>query len=291
MNTRATVLLTLMVACFSAWAQQAAQPAKTPEKKDHMEGARELFYLAVAKKDPLPPIHKAAVRPVGATQPATVTATANPAPVPPIPTVSAAAPAMNLGLRYNLVLVDQQSGKSENVDSDKVLKHGDCFSLEFESNRSGYLYVLAKQSSGQWQPLLPSQEMTEESNIIDPGKRMRVPKSYCFEVNDPAGSETLFVVLSRNPSDFQNLSEGIKRQNAPATPSPVRRQVDTTQYADASMDKTLQQMRQQFGTRDIAIRKVNQPINEQEPAHSVYVVNTSDKPSSSVVTQIEVKHK
>jgi hypothetical protein len=285
------MLLTLTVTCLSAWAQQAAQPANTPEKKDHIEGARELFYLAVAKKDPLPPIRKTAVKPAVTPQPATVTAAAAPAPPPPIATVAAAAPAMNLGLRYNLVLVDQQSGKSENVDTDKVLKHGDCFSLEFESNRSGYLYVLAKQSSGQWQPLLPSQEMSDESNIIDPGKRVRVPKSYCFEVNDPAGSETLFVVLSRDPRDFQNLSEGIKRQNAPATPSPVRRQVETTQYADASMDKTLKQMAQQFGTRDIAIRKVNQPLNDQEPAHSVYVVNTSDKPSSSVVTQIEVKHR
>jgi len=286
------MLLTLTVTCFSAWAQQAAQPATPPEKKDHMEGARELFYLRVAQKDPLPPIHKTAVKPAATTQTPAQTAASVPPPVTPaVVTVAAAAPAMNLGLRYNLVLIDQQNGKSENVDSEKVLKHGDCFSLEFESNRSGYLYVLAKQSSGQWQPLLPSAEMTEESNILDPGKRIRVPKGYCFEVNDPAGSETLFVVLSRDPRDFQNLSEGIKRQNTPATPSPVRRQVDTTQYADASMDKTLKQMAQQFGTRDIAIRKVNQPLNDQEPAHSVYVVNTSDKPSSSVVTQIEVKHK
>jgi hypothetical protein len=289
------MLLTLMVACFTAWAQQAAQPAKTPEKKDHMEGARELFYLAVAKKDPLPPIHKAAQRPAATTpatpQQAPQTSAAVVPPTAPVQTVVAAAPAMNLGFRYNLVLVDEQNGKSENVDPDRVLKHGDCFSLEFESNRSGYLYVLAKQSSGQWQPLVPSAEMTEESNIIDPGKRVRVPKSYCFEVNDPAGSETLFVVLSRDPRDFQNLSDGIKRQNAPATPSPVRRQAETVQYADASMDKTVKQMAQQFGTRDIAIRKVNQPLNDQEPAHSVYVVNTSDRPSSSVVTQIEVKHR
>ncbi|HWC96668.1 MAG TPA: DUF4384 domain-containing protein [Candidatus Sulfopaludibacter sp.] len=287
MKTRPMIWVTIMVACFGAWAQQRAQqpaqPAKTPEKKDHMEGARELFYLAVAQKDALPPVHKTAQR----------TATA------PVQSAAAIPPkenpgAVHLGLRYNLVVVDPQSGRSELSDPDRVLKRGECFALDFESNRSGYLYVLAKQSSGSWQALMPSAEMAEESNIIDPGKRIRVPKSYCFEIGDPAGSETLFVVLSRDPRDFYDLSDGIKRQNsapaqaAPPPTSPVRRTVD---YADASMDNAVKHMAQQFGTRDIAIRKVNQPLNDKEPPNSVYVVNTSDRPSSSVVTQIEVKHR
>jgi hypothetical protein len=64
------------------------------------------------------------------------------------------------------------------------------------------------------------------------------------------------------------------------------------QLADASLvDSAVARMRQEFGTRDIAIRKVAQPLSPSEPAGSVYVVNASDKPASSVVTEIEVRHR
>jgi len=265
--------LMVLAACWCA----PAQPAKPPESSQHVEGARELFYLAVAKKDSLPPIRKVAQSKTGGAPPAIPPSAAKESPG-----------AVHLGLRYNLVLVDQKSGKPEDVDPDRVLRRGDCFALEFETNRSGYLYVLAKQSSGRWQPLVPSPEMADESNIIDPGGRVRVPKSYCFEVGDPPGSETLFVVLSRDPRDFYDLYDGIKRQNS--APPPASKQA-AVQYADAGMDNTVKQMAQQFGTRDITIRKVSQPVTAQEPPNAVYVVNTSDRPSSSVVTQIEVKHR
>jgi hypothetical protein len=279
MKTGILAAIFLAVEGLCMWAQQA----KPADSTKHMEGARELFYLAVAQKDTLPPIRKTAQK-----KPAATVALANPADAPEQPSARENPGAVHLGLRYNLVLVNQQTGKSEDVDPDRNLRSGECFALDFETNRSGYLYVLAKQSSGRWQPLLPSPEMADESNIIDPGKRVRVPKSYCFEVNDPPGSETLFVVLSRDPRDFYDLYDGIKRQNAPA---PTRPRPNTVQYADAGMDNAVKHMAQQFGTRDIAIRKVNQPVNAQEPPNSVYVVNTSDRPSSSVVTQIEVKHR
>ena len=42
-------------------------------------------------------------------------------------------------------------------------------------------------------------------------------------------------------------------------------------------------MAKQFGTRDLVIRKVAQAADARNMPNSVYVVNASDKPSSTVV--------
>jgi hypothetical protein len=264
------VLIGVTLALGWALAQQnAQQPA-------HLEGARELFYVAAKSKDPLPPMRRPSSQ----------------IPNTPPPATPAAA-AVHLGLRYNLILVDPNTSASREVDPETVLNDGGCFAIDLLSNRSGYLYVLAKQSSGQWQPLIPSPEMPDESNVIEPAKKVRVPSNYCFEVHAPAGSETLFVVLSRDPSDTYELYESIKRQaNPPAPSGPVRVARPELLRADAGdVGKAVAHMTQMFGTRDIVIRKVDQPVAAAEPAHAVYVVNASDKPSSSVATQIVVRHK
>jgi hypothetical protein len=246
------------------------------------EGARELFYLAVARKDKLPPIPKPSV-----TTSAKASNGAAPAP-PPADSTPAPAPAMHLGIRYNLLLVDD-ANQGVAVDPDRVFRKGDRVALEVEANRSGYLYVLARQSSGSWQALLPSPQMSDESNVIDPGRRIRVPEAYYFEIQDPPGSEHLVLVFSRDPQDFYELYEGIKKQNAAPAPSSAPAAV---QLADASLvNSAVARMRQEFGTRDIAIRKVAQPLSPGEPTGSVYVVNASDKPASSVVTEIELRHR
>ena len=245
-----------------AYAQQSGQKPQAP-----VEGARELFYVAAKTKDTPPPRRPAVQR----------------ADVPPPPAPEAAA--MHLGLRYNVVLVNPDTRATREADPDAVLPNGSCFAIDIVSNRSGYLYVLAKQSSGEWLPLLPSAEMPDENNLIEQGKKVRIPQSYCFEVHPPAGSETLFVVLSRDPRDVFDLYEGIKRQAAPAaTRPPLLR-------ADAGVPATVKKMTEMFGTRDIVIRKIDQPQAAAEPAHAVYVVNASDRPTASVATQIVVKHR
>ena len=108
----------------------------------------------------------------------------------------------HLGFRYTVALVNQTSGKAESVDPDRDFRKGECVRIELESNQSGYLYVLSKQSSGTWLPLFPSPEMPGESDVIDPGQKVRAPKDYCFEINDPPGTETLFVALSSVSARF-----------------------------------------------------------------------------------------
>jgi hypothetical protein len=289
MNRRSVAVLVFLLAVWGTAAQQNRTADSTVKnskddstRKVAAEGARELFYLAVARKDTLPPIRKAS-----APAPAKAPTGTVPAP-PPADITPAPAPAMHLGIRYNLLLVDG-ANQGVAVDSDHVFRKGDRVALEIESNRSGYLYVLARQSSGSWQALLPSPQMADESNVIDPGRKIRVPEAYYFEIQDPPGSEHLVLVFSRDPQDFYELYEGIKRQNAAPAPSPASGGV---QFADASrVDSAVARMRQEFGTRDIAIRKVAQPLSPGEPTGSVYVVNSSNKPASSVVTEIELRHR
>jgi hypothetical protein len=294
MIRRSVVALVFLLAAWGGNAQQnktadsTARKSKDDSTQKHAsEGARELFYLAVAPKDKLPPIPRTSA-PVPKKS-----ATGNTASAQPPDPVSATPAAVHLGIRYNLLLVDAQN-HGVPVDSDRVFRKGDQVAIEIEANRSGYLYVLARQSSGSWQALLPSPEMSDQSNIIDPGRKIRVPESYTFEVQDPPGSEHLVLVFSRDPQDFYELYQGIQKQNsAPAPPPPAERQPSgSPQFADASrVNSAVARMEKQFGTRDIVIRKVSQPLSAGEPTGSVYVVNSSAKPASSVVTEIELKHR
>jgi hypothetical protein len=295
MIRRSVAALLFLLAAWGMNAQQnkaadsTARKSKDDSTQKHAtEGARELFYLAVAPKDKLPPIPRTSA-PVPKKSATGNTASAQ----PPDPT-SATPAAMHLGIRYNLLLVDAQN-HGVPVDSDHVFRKGDQVAIEIEANRSGYLYVLARQSSGSWQALLPSPEMSDQSNIIDPGRKIRVPESYTFEVQDPPGSEHLVLVFSRDPQDFYELYQSIQKQNsAPEpTPPPAERQPSgSPQFADASrVNSAVARMEQQFGTRDIVIRKVSQPLSAGEPTGSVYVVNSSAKPASSMVTEIELKHR
>jgi hypothetical protein len=272
---RSTGLVLLAAASFAQTPQQqkGAPPAS---------GARELYYFGAGAKDKLPPIQKTA---------APVVAAAPKQPRKAAPTSDSNA-AVHLGLRYNLVLVDPDSGRSEPADSDRVFKKGDCLALDFDANRSGYLYVMVKQSSGNWQPLIPSPEASDEVNVIDPGQAVRAPRSHCFEISDPPGTETLFVVLSRDPSDFYELYQGIKGGNTTPVRQPTATPRDPVQVADARMvNNAVSQMSKQFGTRDLVIRRVAKPVDSRDVPNSVYVVNASDKPSSTVVTQIAIKHR
>ena len=272
--------------------------AQQPQKKK-VEGARDLFYFGATQKDTLPPIQKTS--PPKTPRPAApVQSASSPAPKTPAVPVAAApaadpASTLHLGFRYTVQLVNQNTNKSEPVDPDRDFKKGECVRMEVESNQSGYLYVLSKQSSGGWLPLFPSSEMPDETNVADPGVKVRAPKDYCFEIDNPPGTETLFVVLSRSPRDFFELYDAIK---APAATSPAnnaKAPASAVQLADAGrMNSAVEKMAKNFGTRDLVIKKVTPaPENKdnKDVDYSVYVVNGSDKPSSTVVKKVEIRHR
>lgn len=242
-----------------------------------MEGVRQMYQFGGApKKENLPPIRKVSPGTAKGVQP----------PVSPSSTA-----VMHLGSRYTLLLVNKETDRAEPVDSLRTFKNGDCLALEFEANRSSYLYVMNRQSDGNWIPLFPSAEMQDQANSLDPGQKVRVPKGYCFEIGDPPGVETLLMVLSRDPRDFAQLYEGIQGSSQPASSPQSSKPAETLVANGQMVNSTIDQMSQKFGGRNLAIRRVSPQQASQEPPHAVYVVNASDRPSATLVSRIEIRHR
>lgn len=269
--------------------------------------ARELFYHEKPDHDKLPTAAQVRAAVKSPARPAAVSV--KPAEGSPQPASQAAArrterpggatitnvalkvpPVQNLGLRYNVLLVNTESAKALPVDPDRVFQPKECLALEFESNRSGYLYVFEQASSGKWSPMFPTPELPDESNVVRSRTKIRIPAKDCFEVSGEPGVDRVFVVLSRNVEDYYDLSESVKGnqepQAAPARPSssaPVL-------MASDRLGAEIARMREGLRGRDLQLKKISQPESADEPANSVYVVNTSASSPDRVVAEIHINH-
>jgi hypothetical protein len=258
--------------------------------------ARALFYREQPDEDKLPPV--SAAKPPAATRKSAAApkaARAKPAPPEPAPAADRPAAAVipvvkNLGLRYDVLLVDPQTGRTDAIDPARMFKSGECIALEFEANRSGYLYVLEQGSSGKWLSLFPSAEMPDESNIVRARTTVRVPARHCFEIEGVAGTERIFVVLSRNPEDLSQLHQAI-RSGRPddSRPAPAER-APTTLLAMNTLNQEIARFASDLRTRDLRVKKIAQPEEPGERPNSVYVVNASSTPSDRIVTEVRIEH-
>ena len=262
--------------------------------------ARALYYREEPDQDKLPPVPAAkpaaarkSVAPPKAAD-AAKKRTTRPDPVPDRPAGAPVIPVvMNLGLRYGVLLVDPRSGQAEAADPARVFKSGECIALEFEANRTGYLYVLEQGSSGKWLSLFPSAELPDESNVVRSRTTVRVPARHCFEIEGVAGAERIFVVLSRNPEDLAQLHQAIRsgRTEAPGpSPAPAAKSGDAL-LAMNRLDKEIARFAGDLRSRDLRVKKVAQPESDGERPNSVYVVNASSAPSDRVVTEVRIEHR
>ncbi len=198
----------------------------------------------------------------------------------------------HLGLRYNLLLVDRKTRKSVSVDRDRLFHSDECIQLEFAPNHSGYLYVFLQSSSGKWQPLFPSTAMADEGNGLRAKETVRIPANYCFQVDPPAGTEHLFVVLSRSEEDIDALDKAVRGRNktnaAPAAPQNERPAASIV--AENRLDTEVQRMREELGSKDMSIQKIAEPDRPGEPQDSVYIVNASNVSSDRLVSEILIRH-
>jgi hypothetical protein len=287
---RAHLPLIVLTASLS-WCQQPGELS-----------ARALFYREQPDQDKLPPVAEAkpapTAKPTAAARPPKPAKTPQPVAqqkqreprtsVPVIPVVQ------NLGLRYNVMLVDTASGAAQPADPERKFRRGECLALEFEANRSGYLYVLEQGSSGRWQPLFPSEQMPDESNIVRARTRVRVPSNHCFQIEDPPGVERMFVVLSRNPEDLYDLHQAIRGgQGGTTAPVPAGgAQTPPVMLAMARLNREVDRFAADLRSRDLKIVKIARPEAAGEPANSVYVVNASTAaPADRVVTEIRIDHR
>jgi hypothetical protein len=265
--------------------REGKQSPRKPDKPSAGKGAAEASTRAMPAKSGTSPSQDQAS---GSTRPTSAN-------VPSVAATSAIPVVEHLGLRYNLLLVNPQNGSVEAADPDRIFKPGECIALEFEPNRSGYLYIFERASNGRWILLFPSASLAGESNAVRSRKTVRVPAKDCFEVSGVAGQEDVFAVLSRNVEDLYALNESIKAsaESDPkeGTPAVLQPQTDQTILFTQLLEDEINRMKTGLQDRELRVKKVAQPEQAGERANAVYVVNASQTPSDRIFTEIHIVHR
>ncbi len=283
-------LLVFMVSSVTLWGQESSAQLSP----------RELFYReqvpAQSQHATSPAKKTSAVKQTSAQQSATNSSTQPPgtpqsgnaagnALLSETSTVTKSNPAVShFGLRYSLLLIDKTTGDAKPVSTSQIFDQGQCFGLEFQANRAAYLYVFNLGSSGTWKALLPTPDMPEEGNFLPAFTTQRVPSSHCYRISAPSGTEHLFVVLSRNPQDVDELNRNIRD----GQPSPAAGA--SSAIIASNLNQTVQKLASLKG-RDLDVEEVGGKKSLAESAPAVYVIHTSDTPSDRVTTEIKITHR
>lgn len=165
-----------------------------------------------------------------------------------------------LGVRVS-VLIQTPKETFEPVDPDHIFRNQDCFALELQANRSAFLYVLTRKDNRKWRILLPSDLARGEPTRIVAERTIRVPQQHCFEMIEPAGTETMLLLLTTDPQDLAQESV-----------------------------EAVDSLRKMVAARDIRIEKSNETIGDNTQAVTTYAVNHSRAPNSKVVVEFNLRH-
>jgi hypothetical protein len=280
---------------------------------------REIFYgegrAAAAPKPASKPKVAAANKPA---TPSTPAPQDTPEEVAAVPTIGAPAPTQDnvvrlvsvktgpLGLKYSVLKRGPDAQYAE-VDPDANFTANDSIRVSVEVNDPGYLYVVAQGSSGKWTVMFPRPETDGGDNRVRPDHQYNIPRT-SFLFDSRAGTEKLFVVLSRQPEqDLESLIYSL-RDKSPNDASPKTGQLSRTMMASNEapiQDDLVQRMRQTY-SRDLVIEKVDDAatpppdaIRKIEVKHgamippgekAVYVVNQNAGENARVVASIELRH-
>ncbi|MEO8049274.1 MAG: DUF4384 domain-containing protein [Acidobacteriota bacterium] len=300
-------LLLLAMVATAAWGQGNASLR-----------ARELFYTpppdsASAKPQvaapvtpaaPAAPAPKAIAKKTPAKRPGSSSGAASTAPTQAV--VDNPSALVPLGMRYS-VLKRNAAGVYQEVDADTTFQSGDRIRLEAQANSTGYLYVVAQGSSGNWQVLFPSREVSNGSNVVHRGETRLVPggNQGQFVFDEQAGTEKLFFVLSRQPEQsLDKLIYSMGGQTPPADPAVVKpgaAEPARVMMAQTTIgDDVISRIRGQVMARDLVFEKVeNEKVtagNGTPSASGVkietaaYVVSRNTASDARLVVDLKLKH-
>lgn len=220
-----------------------------------------------------------------------------------------------LGLRYTII--KRVGSNAEEVPASTVFRSGDRIQVAVEANEDGYLYIIARGSSGAWKPLFPSPETEGGSNFISAGKAAIVPSGFVFTFDEQAGEEKLFVVFSRKPepsleSLIYDLGSGASKPSTAkpglaGNPDSGGESASKTLLASNRIDirdDVVGNLRRVYA-RDLIVEKVQsapepsgyggaRPLNSSyEPTmrNADYIVNPSSSTDARVVADVTLVHK
>jgi hypothetical protein len=268
--------------------------------------AREIFYSPpveppAAKKAPAAqakqskeqkPAETAAAIPANTKPAATVTkpsASRNPQ---VIPAAYSTEDSVALGLRYSIL--KREGSETTEVKPDTAFHSGDRIRLRVEVNTAGYLYIINRGSSGNWNPLFPSPKIAKGDNRVQKAIQYEIPAGYVFTFDEQPGTEKLFIVFSRRPvSDLEELIYSLTGgQDLKTPPRPDDGKI---LLAQAKIEDRMVDRFRNIYSRDLIIEKVDETIPAPPAAPSkenaVYVVNPSKSADARVVADVTLIHK
>jgi len=204
-----------------------------------------------------------------------------------------------VAVRYSLVKLE--NGAEVEVPVTHTFRSGDQVRLKVEANQRGYLYLIARGSSGVWKPLFPSREASD--NVVEARRGYDVPSStQAFTFDDQEGREKIFLVFSRVPlSDLDSQIDNLRNRPAaaPAQAEPAAPTKAPVMLAQNLSDRRVEGMREMY-SRDLIIETVDakKPVSVQptsapaarRPENAVYVASTSRAGDARVVADIELIH-
>ena len=268
--------------------------------------AREIFYsppvepaavkhtaVAQAKKPKeQKPVETAAARAVAAKPASGANKPATSADSQMIPVAYTTEDSVALGLRYSIL--KREGPETVEVDPTAVFHSGDRIRLRVDVNTAGYLYIINRGSSGNWNPLFPSAKIAKGDNHVQKGIQYEIPAGYVFTFDEQPGTEKLFIVFSRRPvSDLEELIYSLTGgQDLKTPPRPDDGKI---LLAQANIeDRMIDRLRNVY-SRDLIIEKTDEttppPPSAPSKEKAVYVVNPSKSADARVVADVTLIHK
>jgi hypothetical protein len=197
-----------------------------------------------------------------------------------------------LGLRYSIL--KREGSETAEVDPNTVFHSGDRIRLRVDVNTAGYLYIINRGSSGNWNPLFPSAKIAKGDNHVQKGIQYEIPAGYVFTFDEQPGTEKLFIVFSRRPvPDFEELIYSLTgQQDLKTSPRPDDGKI---LLAQANIgDRIIDRFRNIY-SRDLIIEKTDEtappPPSAPSREKAVYVVNPSKSADARVVADVTLIHK
>lgn len=203
-----------------------------------------------------------------------------------------------LAMRWTITQLMPDGNKKE-VPTTKAFKSGDRINVRVEVNEFGYLYILARGSSGKWSPLFPSPQISGGDNRVGPNQAYTIPAGFVFKFDDQPGEERIFIVFSRKPEpDFDGLIYKVAPErnqipaaspSAPIRPAPGIILASNTNFGDPFVDRV-----RTMYARDLIVEKVEgeQKSSNLGPRfeHAAYVASKrGDEPR--VTAEVTLIHK
>jgi hypothetical protein len=197
-----------------------------------------------------------------------------------------------LALRYSL-LKQNSDGEYVEVDPETVFRSGDRLKVSVEANDAAHLYIVQQGSSKAWNVLFPNEDTTHGDNRVDRNRRVTIPGGGRFTFDDQAGTERLFIVLSRTAeSDLEKIIYDLSRKQASPASTPAEETRPKMMLAQSRIDDSVvNRLRGHMIARDLVFEKVDdKPAPSGKPEKAMYYATQDRSSRARIVVDLNLRH-